>query len=101
MKLRIVRFIVLMIVMYCCRKGESGDYQSSGKITGPDLRMCICCGGWQIGIDKETYNFDSLPPGSSIDLEKETFPVYVKLDWKMSDKNKCPKWIDISRIKKE
>ena len=101
MKLGIAMFIGIVIGLTCCRNKINNDYQSSGKIIGPDPRMCICCGGWQILIDKETYNFDSLPANSNIDLQKESFPVYVKLDWKMPGNNGCQKWITIQRIKKE
>jgi hypothetical protein len=76
---------------------------SMGKITGPDPRMCPspCCGGWFIQIDGLTYEFDSIPANSDIDLQKDPFPILVKLDWKLSDKLSCPdKRIIIQRIKK-
>ena len=95
---RISFFIGITIVLICCKTDIYNDFKSKGKITGPDLRMCICCGGWQIVIDGETYNFESLPGTSDINLQKETFPVLVKLDWHLSETMGCPKWIDIQRI---
>ena len=101
MKLRIVVAIGIIIGLAYCKDKNYDDYQSRGKITGPDLGMCICCGGWKIVIDDATYNFDSIPSGSAINLEKETFPLYVKLNWEMSGINRCPKWITIQKIVKE
>jgi hypothetical protein len=101
MKFKILFIIGIVIGLAGCQNKNGSDYQSSGKITGPDLRMCICCGGWQIVIDNETYNFDTLTAESGIDLQKETFPVFVKLDWKMRSSSGCLKWIDIQKIKKE
>ncbi len=100
MRAGVIGVIGFSLILLCCKKGISDHYQSTGTITGPDLRMCICCGGWQIMIDNQTYNFDLLPSDSKIDLEHETFPVYVSLDWQLSQKIKCPKWIDIHKIKK-
>ena len=55
-----------------------------------------------IQIDNVTYEFDTLPAGSTIDLQKETFPIMVKLDWQLSTKSACPdKKIDILRIVKQ
>ncbi len=101
MKLKIALVFALAIGLICCQNKINDVYQSSGKITGPDLRMCMCCGGWLIEIDHEIYNFESLPSDSPITLEKETFPLLVKLDWKMSGENHCSRWITIGRIKKD
>jgi hypothetical protein len=81
-----------------CRKGNN-DYKSNGKIMGPDTRDCACCGGWYIEIDSSTYEFDSIPNNSNIDLQKDSYPIFVKLDWKLSDGIACPyKRITIQRI---
>ena len=101
MKLRLAVIICILTGLVYCQYRISDDYQSRGKITGPDLRMCICCGGWQIVIDNETYNFDSIPANSNINLQKETFPLFVKLDWQSAGPDRCQKWINILRIKKE
>lgn len=103
MKSKITLLIGIIIGgFFGCSHEIIKDYQSNGKITGPDIRMCACCGGWYIQIDNLTYEFDSLPVNSNIDLQKETFPVLVKLDWQLSDKGACPdKRITIQRIVKE
>jgi len=74
---------------------------STGSLTGADLRMCACCGGWFVTIDGILYQFYALPSGSSLDLQKETFPVTVKMDWQISDQAACPnKKIIIQKISK-
>ena len=86
-----------------CRKENPKDTMSNGTIIGPDYSMCmsICCGGWNIQIDKVTYKFDSIPSNSAIDLQKESFPMQVKLNWYLAGKSNCPnKWIFIQKIEK-
>lgn len=74
---------------------------SIATITGPDLRMCACCGGWFIRIDNINYEFESLPSDAKIDLQTEKFPVTVRIDWQMSDASACPdKKILIQKITK-
>ena len=93
--------------LFCQKQKENTDnysYKSIGTITGPDIRLCPspCCGGWFIKIDSLTYEFDSLPDNSNIKLEKETFPLVVKLDWQLSSTIECPnKRITIQKIAKE
>jgi len=101
MKIRIALVICILAGLIYCQNRFVDDYPSHGKITGQDMRMCICCGGWQIVIDNETYNFDSIPANSNINLQKETFPLLVKLDWQLAGPARCQKWINILRIKKE
>jgi hypothetical protein len=98
----IVGTCALFIALICCHKENSSDYKSSGLITGPDVRMCACCGGWFIQIDSTTYEFDTLPDNSKINLETESFPIYVKLDWQLAGSTACPaNKIIIKRIKKD
>ena len=93
---------VLFFALICCNKENSQYYKSTGIITGPDIRMCACCGGWYIQIDNATYEFDTLPENSGINLDKEYFPLNVKLDWQLSDRAACPNTrITILRVKKE
>ena len=100
-KLLIVVFFILIGFMGC-KKPTTSDFQSNGIITGVDTKMCACCGGWYIQIDNVTYEFETLPVGSNIDLQNATFPIMVKLDWQLSTKSACPdKKIDILRIVKE
>jgi len=78
-KLLIVVFFILIGFMGC-KKPTTSDFQSNGIITGVDTKMCACCGGWYIQIDNVTYEFETLPADSNIDLQNATFPITVKLD---------------------
>jgi hypothetical protein len=98
----IVGICSLYISLTFCHKEHYTAYASSGIITGPDIRMCACCGGWFIQIDSTTYEFNALPDNSKINLETEIFPIYVKLDWQLSTAGACTaNKIIITRIKKE
>ena len=101
MKLGLSPIILILIFgLTLCQK-ETENYKSKGAILGPDLRDCMCCGGWYIKIDTTEYEFDSLPENTNIDLQKDIFPINVKLDWQLSNKIPCPyKWVSISRISK-
>lgn len=89
---------IIILGLICCHKENTNDFKSFGKITGPDMRMCPspCCGGWNIQIDSLTYQFDSIPMNSNIDLPKDSFPIFVKLDWQLSNSSLCP---GVGRIK--
>jgi hypothetical protein len=72
---------LIALSLSCDRKAE--EYSSKGVITGQDMRMCACCGGWIINIEGENYLFDALPTNSSLSLEKESFPLSVLLNWEL------------------
>src|SRR5665647_2434124 len=96
-----IKMLICIIIwgFTSCIQENSKDFISKGIITGPDIRMCACCGGWYIQINGLTYEFDSLPDNSNIDLQKVTFPLSVKLDWQLSNKGGCPdKRITVQRI---
>ncbi len=79
MRLIFLTLTITLLTLTGCRKEI--EYQSSGIITGPDYRMCPCCGGWFIEIGENTYRFDRLPENSDIDLQNETYPISVKLNY--------------------
>ncbi len=72
-------------------------------ITGSDARACICCGGLMITFnsDPRPYTGDfKLINNSAADIgltEKDTYPIYVKVDWKVDTTNVC-NHIIITRI---
>jgi hypothetical protein len=106
-KMLVVFLLIISGTLSCGKQKENADnynYKSIGTITGPDLRLCPspCCSGWYIKIDSLTYEFDTLPVNSNIDLGKETFPLVVKLDWQLSNTIECPnKRITIEKIAEE
>ena len=103
MKVKVIVVIIAVFITFlCCQKEDSHIYKSDGIITGPDIRMCACCGGYYIQIDSVTYEFNSLPDNSNIDLQTESFPISVKLDWQLANLTGCPDAkIIIQRIRKE
>ena len=68
---------------------------SDAIITGTDLRACICCGGLMITFDGETKPYTGdfrLISNIATDIgitEKDTYPIYVKVDWKEDTTNVC------------
>lgn len=64
-------------------------------ITGSDVRACICCGGLMITFDGEPKPYTEdfrLISNSAADIgitQSDTFPIYVKVDWKEDTTNVC------------
>ena len=73
-------FLLVAFLSFC--ETEHND-EGFGVITGPDLRMCVCCGGWFIEIGENTYRFEEseLPANLNFDLSEEEPPFKVKLTW--------------------
>lgn len=92
--------LLFFVLLGSCEKEENA-YQSTAVITGPDLGQCICCGGYFIAIKDSTYNFDSLPIDSDIDLSSAIFPLSVKLDWLYERKCADNQYIEIVRIEEQ
>jgi hypothetical protein len=91
--------ILLVFVVFASCNKDKDAYKSVGIITGADMTMCACCGGYIIYINDVRYLFDSIPENSGIDLQKETFPLTVQLDWQLIE-SACHLRIEILRIKK-
>jgi hypothetical protein len=87
-KIRIILFVFLIMVgsLNSCSKEEY--WMDKGRITGLDYRMCMCCGGYFIEINDSTYRFTTLPDKIKLDLNKEVFPVYVRINWEKKE-NSC------------
>jgi len=96
------RLLILLtfVALASCNK-DSDNFKSVGTITGVDGTMCGCCGGYIINIDNVRYLFDSIPKNSDLDLQQETFPLTVKLDWQLINSGCPPIRIEVLRIKKE
>ena len=94
-------FIVFGFFASCNNDDNSNnEFESTAKITGLDLTLCACCGGWIINISGEDPDkrFTNLPQSSNIDLENATLPINVKLNWSESN-DYCGKGILIESIK--
>ncbi|MFT4968570.1 MAG: hypothetical protein ACI9O4_000300 [Chitinophagales bacterium] len=75
------------------------QYESTAVISGYDLTLCACCGGWVIELNGQATDnrFTDLPQSSNIDLINATFPLNVQLDWTPSSEY-CGKGITIDLI---
>ena len=88
-------FITLTLAAFLfvsCKKETT--YMNDAIITGSDARTCICCGGLMITFNGETraYNgyFRLIENGGDIGIaDKDSFPIYVKVDWKEDTTNVC------------
>ena len=82
----------IAIIFPACKKSKTTTYKYNASITGPDMTMTPCSGGYWIALDGVTANarFLTLPAGSGIDLSTATFPIRVKLNWHVDgDPNAC------------
>jgi hypothetical protein len=85
-------FLVLLLILSNSCKEDS--YMNEGIITGYDLRECACCGGPMITFtsDPKPYSAEFKLIENEADLgitDKDTFPIYVKVDWKESSAGAC------------
>lgn len=101
-----IRFLTLIFIFgfgffTSCNKDDDTkfEFESTAIITGLDMALCPCCGGWIINIvGQESDNrFLELPLDSDIDLGNTTFPISVKLNWSESN-DFCGKGIVIESI---
>jgi len=88
--------ISTMLVLSC----EKTKYESKGTITGPDLAMCACCGGYFIEIEGTKYRFDKSELPKNFTFTDSQLPLRVELDWKLKAES-CTgsNWIKISKIR--
>jgi len=94
MKRAIVVIALMFVFLFntSCRKEQ--PYMNNAIITGADARMCPCCGGLMITFNGETrpYTGDYKLIENSSDLgitAKDSFPMYVKIDWKVDSTKTC------------
>ena len=81
-QLIIITLVFLSIAATSCTKHGSGTgYAATGVITGQDLTMCACCGGYILKINGSStgYRFWYFPAGSTIDSTH--FPINVALNY--------------------
>lgn len=87
-----------------CSSGSDPEFSSRGVLLNGRPAVCdtICCDGWHITIEGVRYRFLAMPPEHSIDLENETFPLNVRLDWrKAQNESPCTDEIVVTSIRKE
>jgi hypothetical protein len=81
--------VILMLIGFLssCSNDDSQLIQSTGLISGLDLKLCICgCGGYFIEIGNDTYRFnEEFLPENDLDLSIENLPLEVELTWELAD----------------
>lgn len=93
--------IFMIFISTFCSSTNDPKYMDSGQITGFDMRECICCGGFFINIQNETYRSYNLPQNSKFQITTETeFPISVRLNWTESEILCLGDEIDILNIEK-
>ncbi len=88
-KLSLLVFFGFIILLGCDNDDDSqaSKFESTATISGFDMTLCACCGGWVININGQESDrrFSELPQNSNIDLQNSTFPLSVRLNWSESN----------------
>ena len=88
-----ITLVISVLLFVSCKKDTS--YMNDAIITGYDSRDCICCGGLMITFNGETKPYAGnfrLISNIATDFritENDTYPIYVKVDWKEDTTNIC------------
>lgn len=100
MKNKLLLFLMIFTTMiFGCEKSE---FDNIATITGADMTLCACCGGYFIEIDAIQYRFEKSELPSGFTFDDKQLPLEVELNWKLkTDQCVGSKWITISRIKKK
>jgi hypothetical protein len=99
MKISVFLFLISIILITGCKKE---NYESTGTITGQDLALCACCGGYFIEIDGIQYRFEKSELPNNFTFEDNQLPLQFELDWKLKT-DACTSFnrIEISKIRKK
>ena len=86
-------------MIFSCEKVK---YENTATITGADMAMCACCGGYFIEIEGTQYRFDKSELPSGFTFDDKQLPMDVELNWKL-ETSQCTGfyWISISKIKRK
>ena len=97
MKTRILLLLFSLTLIMGCEKTK---FESTGTITGADLAMCACCGGYFIEIGATKYRFEKSELPSNFKFDDERLPLQVDIDWKPKAEA-CTEfsWIKILKIR--
>ena len=80
---------------------EKTRYENTGTITGADMAMCACCGGYFIDIKDIKYRFEKSELPAGFTFNDEQIPLRVELYWELKN-DVCTgfNWIKVSEIRK-
>jgi len=100
LKTRAVILLISALLIVSCEKTK---YKSTGTITEPDYRKCMCCGGYFIEIDGNQYNFNKSTLPENFTFDDTQLPLCVELNFepKADDcSNSGVNWITVLKIRK-
>jgi hypothetical protein len=97
---KLIFILIAAAVLFpgCKKNNAAGFIDSTGVITGRDLRKCACCWGWIIEINNTSYKFDKIPVSSGIDLDNITYPTVVRVQWTTASGSCSGRLIEILSI---
>jgi len=72
---------------------------NDATITGEDMRLCVCCGGFVIAIKGQTKTYLVGNPDDLNLKSGDKFPIALKIDWYI-DSSHCGNYIKITRFKR-
>lgn len=98
MKTKVLSLLFFSIILFSCEKSR---YENTGTITGADMAMCACCGGYFIVIDGTKYRFEKSELPTGFTFNDEQLPLRVQLNFDVKTVS-CTgyNWIKISKIRK-
>jgi hypothetical protein len=98
MKHKFYFLLLLILLFWGCEKTK---FESTGTITGADMAMCACCGGYFIDIEGTRYRFEKSEIPNKFTFDEEELPLRVELNFDLKTGG-CSgfNWIKISKIRK-
>lgn len=99
MKSKLVLLLLILATIFLrCEKIKS---ENSAIITGADMTMCACCGGYFIDIEGVQYRFEKSGLPANFTFKDTELPLKVELNWELkSEICKGSNWIKISDIRR-
>lgn len=80
MKAKLFLLLISALFVISCEKAK---YENTGTITGADLTLCACCGGYFIDIEGTQYRFEKTALPSNFTFDDNKLPLTVELDWEL------------------
>jgi hypothetical protein len=95
-------FFITPFIISSCNKKANYNYGNNATIIGEDYRTCPCCGGLKIVFDSNATSFKLVDTSfEKLGFSKtDTFPIKVKIDWKIDTTNVC-NYIKITKLEKQ
>jgi hypothetical protein len=93
--------VVLPAFLVACDGNSDGDKKfSRGKITGYDMTLCACCGGYVVEIDGGQYRFseDDIRGENPFNTWDIDYPVHVFIEWSAKNNDCSGHRIDVFKI---